>query len=153
MNSKQQQWLLVGLVGFMVLVYAKALWPSKRPSPVEAVSSSVESASVESAADEIQVPSVSAAPVVDTSQREEQRERAAKFSWGRDPFAKGMAEGQAGGLALSGILWDTQSPLAIINGQMLHIGDEVDGYHVTEITPERVAISDGTDTFQLQVSP
>ena len=148
MKIKQQQLLLAGLAGVMVLVYAKALRPSKHPSPVETVSSPGVSA-----VDGKEAPSEIAVPAVDTSQREAQRERAGRLTWGRDPFAKGVTEGQVGGMALSGILWDTKSPLAIINGQMLHIGDEVDGYHVTEITPERVAITDGADTFQLQVSP
>jgi len=56
-------------------------------------------------------------------------------------------------LTLSGILWDANQPMAIINGQTLHVGDHLEGYRVTDITQARVSVSDGTQILQLLVAP
>jgi hypothetical protein len=57
------------------------------------------------------------------------------------------------GLTLSGILWDPSAPIAVINGHMVQVGQEVDGYQVTAISNDRVSLTDGTQTFQLNISP
>ena len=56
-------------------------------------------------------------------------------------------------LEVSGILWDTTQPLAVINGQTVRVGQELDGYQIIEISPDRVSVTDGTETFQLRLSP
>ncbi|GEM_PF-1792198 len=81
--------------------------------------------------------------------RETQRQRATKLAWEREPFVSGSLSGEASGLELSGILWDPAQPMAIINGQMVHPGEECEGYRVVEITPETVTLTDGTETFHL----
>ena len=75
------------------------------------------------------------------------------LAWRRDPFTKGAAMGERSGLTLSGILWDPNAPLAILNGQMVRVGDEIGGYHVLEITQDHVAVSDGTHTIDLRLAP
>lgn len=57
------------------------------------------------------------------------------------------------GLTLSGILWDVHHPMAILNDQMVSVGDDVEDYQVLEIRSDRVLLSDGTETIQLLVSP
>lgn len=86
-------------------------------------------------------------------QREAQRQRATLLAWGRDPFARGAGAGQISGLNLSGILWDASAPIAIINGQMLRVGEELEGYRVTEITQDRVLLTDGAHTVSLHIAP
>ena len=81
--------------------------------------------------------------------RQAQRERMAATSWARDPFA----EGAAGVLALTGILWDPAKPLAIINGNTVGIGDSLEGFQVTSILQNRVTVTDGNGTLELQVNP
>lgn len=104
------------------------------------------SATQESVASELPV-------LAPSQQREAQAARAAALGWSRDPFVRGGVPGQVSGLTLSGILWDEAAPIAIINGEPVRAGDQVEGYRVVEITPERVSVSDETDTFQLFVTP
>ena len=52
----------------------------------------------------------------------------------RDPFTRDVAMDPMGGLRLSGILWDASAPIAIINGQMVQVGDDLEGYQVVEIS-------------------
>jgi hypothetical protein len=61
--------------------------------------------------------------------------------------------GELSGLSVSGILWDPTKPIAIINGAMVHVGEEIEGYQVLAINQDRVSVTDGTQTFQLPVSP
>ncbi len=145
MKAKQQGLLLAGLLIVMALIYAKAL---KRPRHQEnkALPPSSKSVTVIEASEEASDKLLA----VDISHRDDQRKRSGELSFTRDPFSKGLAEGQVRGLMLSGILWDVQAPMAIINGQTVRIGEEVEGYHITEITPEHVAVTDGAETFQLQ---
>ena len=89
----------------------------------------------------------------DATPREAQRQRLAAISWSRDPFTRSAGAGQASGLSLSGILWDASAPIAIINGQMRHVGEEFDGYRIVEIVQDRVSVTDGTQTFQLTLAP
>jgi len=85
--------------------------------------------------------------------REVQRRLAAQRAWGRDPFTRSTSANLVNGLNLSGILWDVATPMAIINGQTLQVGEECDGYRIVEITPAYVAVTDETQTFQLQIAP
>lgn len=145
MKTKQHGLLLAGLVVVMVAIYARALKPDGRrenKTPVQPPESAQVLESTAEAADTL--------PGVDISHRDDQRKRSEELSWVRDPFSKGVAEGQVGGLALSGILWDAQAPMAIVNGQTVHVGDEVEGYRITQITPKCVIVTDGAETFQLQ---
>lgn len=49
-------------------------------------------------------------------------------------------------LHLLGILYRTANAQALINGQVVKVGDTIDGYTITEITHEAVALSkDGED--------
>ncbi len=81
--------------------------------------------------------------------RQVQSERAKAASWSRDPFSFG----KGGLLSLSGILWDPATPLAIINGTTVAIGDRVDGFRLTAITQNHVTLTDGNQTVDLEVNP
>lgn len=84
--------------------------------------------------------------------RQAQREHEASLTWRRDPFTRGGSAAGVRGLTLSGILWDPQKPIAILNEQMVSVGDEVDDYQVLDIRPDRVLLTDGTETIQLLIS-
>ena len=85
--------------------------------------------------------------------REAQRQHLAGLEWDRDPFTRSAAGDQASELDLSGILWDPSQPMAIINGEMVQVGDELDDYRVLEIGPDHVSLTDGTEAFKLEISP
>lgn len=44
--------------------------------------------------------------------------------------------------AVAVILWHPDSPSALIDGKVVHIGDSVDGYVVSRIEPERVILTE-----------
>ena len=149
MNRLQRQALIFGiLVCVMAAVYARA-FALRRSARRPAVPPTAASA---------QRPvGVSAGPDVSSPQevlahREAQRAYAGGLSWNRDPFARGRT-GAVGGFTLSGILWDAQQPIAIINGQMLQVGEELDGYRVADIGQDHVSLTDGTHTYQLLIAP
>lgn len=66
----------------------------------------------------------------------------------RDPFVFGSVQVQARETAppsapsvgLSGILWDAQSPLAIIGGEPVGVGEIIEGWRIVEIRPDRVIL-------------
>ena len=41
---------------------------------------------------------------------------------------------------------------AIINGRTLSVGQELDGYRVTSISPDHVSLTDGNHTLELSIA-
>ena len=150
MSKSQQQAALLGvLMAVMIGVYVRALKPSHHAGATPSGTSSQEHAAAPH--EEGQVEAAELLPVA--AQRAAQRERAAQLGWTRDPFTHGASVGLMGGFTLSGILWDATAPIAMVNGQMVSVGDTVEGYRVTEIRIDRVLLSDGEQTHELLVSP
>lgn len=148
MKRTQSLVLLAVLAVVMVLVYVRAFRPPT-PSvpPVVVDTPHVVTTSLSSSPSEVlEAPAISSEAI---AQRAEQRRRAAVLAWGRDPFVAGSSVGEASGLELSGILWDPSQPMAIINGQTLHPGDECEGYRIVTITPDTVTLTDGAESFSL----
>lgn len=82
--------------------------------------------------------------------------------WGENPFTADrgnsvtgptpvVLKGGSTSYFLSGILWDPQAPSAIINNQVLSVGDRVGGWQVKEIQRDKVILSDGDSTQTLRV--
>ena len=153
MPKKQQLIFLVVLVVIMAAVYVRALRPaSSRRESAGATGARVPVAPSAAAAEPAAGGTISLELSAESGPRQAQREHAARLAWGRDPFTGGSAGEEVGGFALSGILWDPSQPIAIINGQMLRVGDEVEGYRVTAITQDTVSISDGGQALKLAIS-
>lgn len=73
-------------------------------------------------------------------------------SWGRSPFMPRKTKARTfTELTLDGILWDKRKPLAVINDEMVGIGDTVGGNTVVDIKEDRVILNDGTTNFQLRL--
>ncbi len=86
--------------------------------------------------------------------------------WARNPFiseegslSESAAHGQSSpkkqapnssALHLEGILWDPKSPAAVVNDQMVGVGDSVGSWKVTEIRQDRVLLSKGSSTQTLE---
>ncbi|MDP3768371.1 MAG: hypothetical protein Q8S13_10175 [Dehalococcoidia bacterium] len=140
--SRKQASILAVLLVVMAAVYARAF---RRPGP----------AAVSSTATDQGAASVRREPGPDpelASRRVAQRVALEQLTWERDPFSRGPARGH-GELTLSGILWDAARPIAIINGETLQPGEEIDGFRIVSIEPTRVVVTDGTQTLQLQIVP
>jgi hypothetical protein len=154
--------ILIVLLGVMIAVYVRAFRPAA-PSSSDAPSQ----AAPPPAGDEaVQRPPASDAGDVAggrlpgvlraerSARRDAQRQRARLLSWRRDPFVReGASLGGQTSLHLTGILWDPQAPLAIINGQTLQVGEELDGWRIVAILEDRVAVTDGEQTVQLRLGP
>ena len=164
-SQRQRITLLAGLMVVMAAVYARAYWRAPSSSAARSPSAApgaqdtdrADGSTASSAAEKL---STAPSPVIELAlpprpgSRDAQRRRAALLGWGRDPFSRAAASpSEPEGLVLSGILWDEAAPMAIINGQLLHIGEECEGYRIVAITQERVSVTDGTDIFQLFIVP
>lgn len=72
--------------------------------------------------------------------------------WGRDPFAQPTKEdAMADTLSLTSILYNPASAVAVINGQIVHAGDDVDGRRVVSIGPDHVIMREGKIILRLEV--
>jgi hypothetical protein len=70
--------------------------------------------------------------------------------WGRNPFIpKGM--GRPLGLALGGIMWEREKPRAMINKNIVGIGDMVGINRVIDIKRDRVILTDGAKKIVLEL--
>lgn len=70
-------------------------------------------------------------------------------SWGRNPFSLENASIVSSGL--KGILWDKENPKAIINDNIVGIGDKVDANTVVDIKQDRVILNNGAQDFELKL--
>jgi hypothetical protein len=77
----------------------------------------------------------------------------------RDPFIPphfipGKAKaGPAAGLELKAILHNPLSAVAIVNDQLVRVGDTVGGRKVVEIRPDRVVLRDAAGKSDLRIGP
>jgi hypothetical protein len=73
-------------------------------------------------------------------------------SWARNPFTfQKILPKASEGLILSGIIWDKEEPMAIINGEILKIGDNINANLIIDIKQDRVILNDGTNNFELRL--
>ncbi|MBU1006983.1 MAG: hypothetical protein KKH08_05265 [Candidatus Omnitrophica bacterium] len=64
--------------------------------------------------------------------------------WGRDPFSQANLSDGSGleEMVLNGIMWDTDSPYAIINSDVVKPGDMLGGMKVAEINEKNVILEE-----------
>lgn len=81
-----------------------------------------------------------------------QRKKSEFTDWGRNPFVwpKGVAS-PVSDLTLSGIIWDEKAPYALINGSIVHTGDEIAGKTVKRIEQDKVILTDGSADYVLEL--
>lgn len=60
-------------------------------------------------------------------------------------------KGDAADLKLAGILWDKEKPQAIINNEVVNVGNSVGNYSVAEIRQYSVVLTDGSNVFELKL--
>jgi hypothetical protein len=81
------------------------------------------------------------------------------LDWGRDPFYRPADKKNAYTHApvqpewiLNGILYDTISPAAVINKQIVRVGDSVDGAMIMNIEKQKVTLERNGSQFDLNIS-
>lgn len=75
--------------------------------------------------------------------------------WGRDPFSLGASNVQKLGmedLALNGIMADKENPYAIINNDVVKLGDKVNGMTVIEINEKNVVLEQNGQKHTLELN-
>ena len=153
-KSRRQMLILAASVVVMIAVYVRALRPSGpiapkaggRPPASESAAATARETAAAPASGVVSLDLPEALPA-----RQAQRDQASRLAWGRDPFTGGAAGAEVSGFDLSGILWDATQPIAVINGQMLRVGDELESYKVTQIAQDSVLLSDGSQTLTLAI--
>lgn len=103
-----------------------------------------QNAVVVTAKDDGQTNNADLASLVRSSQRK--KARTTYLDWGRNPFT--LLE-YSHVLILEGILWEEKNPQAIINGNIVSVGDRVDSYVVSEITQTSAVVDNGTNRTKL----
>ena len=76
-------------------------------------------------------------------------------SWGRDPFlldSTNAGEQGMGGLILNGIVSDKDTPYAIINNDIVKLGDKVNGMAVIEINEKNVVLDENGQRHTLELN-
>jgi len=74
------------------------------------------------------------------------------LEWVRCPFCgKLYIDGGGGVVALSGILWDKKEPKAVINGEIVGIGDKISNYSVVDIDKNIVVLNDGSKDIEISL--
>ena len=71
--------------------------------------------------------------------------------WLRDPFEFGSrgAPQVTAGPVLTGILWDTTRPMAVIEGEPVLVGQRVRGWEVLGIYPDHIVLERGSQQVTL----
>jgi hypothetical protein len=149
MNPSRKQLVILAVLGVvLVAVYGRAFTRRSPAHPAAVPAGPAAGPQADQPSTPAALLSRQASP-----QRQAQRQREAALSWTRDPFSRGGGSGAVSGLSLSGILWDVSRPIAIINGEMKQVGEEVEGYRIMGISQDRVSVSDGTESFQVLLAP
>jgi len=77
------------------------------------------------------------------------------IKWGRDPFLLDAFNVQGQGmedLALNGIAADKENPYAIINNDVVKLGDKVNGMTVIEINEKNVVLDENGQRHTLELN-
>ena len=73
-------------------------------------------------------------------------------SWGRNPFTlTDTSVRMATRLILNGIMWEEDSPLAVINDNVMGIGSRISGNTIVEIKEDKVILNDCDSNFELRL--
>ena len=78
-----------------------------------------------------------------------------ELKWGRDPFLPDTSNTKEQGmedLALNGIMPDKQNPYAIINNEIVKLGDKVGGMTVIEINENNVVLDENGERHTLELN-
>ena len=76
------------------------------------------------------------------------RAQTAYAQWGRNPFMLGY---DAKALVIEGIVWDELNPEAVINGNIVGVGDRIGSNIIMIIRPNSVVIRNRGEDIELQL--
>lgn len=137
-NKKLMVLAVLGMLAIFSLIYGIVASPKTRRSP------------------QTTAPDIQTEGKVFLTEKPILTQRVAKrtnyVSWGRNPFTLQKTSSKAfKGLILDGIMWSEEKPMAVINGNIVKIGDTVSQNTVVDIKQEKVILNDGIKDFELQL--
>lgn len=131
---------LIFLVLLMIVVWSNAFKKKPKRSIASGKAKSSQSVSKEDA------------DIVFWGERSVKKRLKSEFkSLGRDPFSLGKEAASLADLNLIGILWDESFPQAIINGEIVKVGDVINNNKVVEIKRDKVILSEGKNRVELKL--
>jgi len=73
-------------------------------------------------------------------------------SWKRSPFiSQEVIAAPDVKVVLKGVVWHNENPKALLNDEIMGIGEKIGGYTVVEITEDSVLLNDGTKDLRLKM--
>lgn len=131
-----------GLVLVLVLAWAGSISRIKKASPLKPAAQAPVAPATQSTP-------ASGIPQASNQQVEEE------INWARDPFsgklyAKITVESRSD-LHLAGIMWDNESPAAVVNDRVVEVGDRINDYTVIKINPESVVLREGLREVEIRM--
>jgi len=157
MSSKEQKELAItiGLLVIFAIVLATSFKPKKHPKKAPVSKSNV--ASTQNLGSFPPPPPVKGKgrrkTKLNTDLAQKQQERA-KLEWGRDPFFSSYSSVSlkgGGNLSLKGISYSKDNPAALINTDVVFVGDKVGRAEVLEIKKNEVFLREGERKFILRL--
>lgn len=149
MSLSRKQWITLGVLGVLVVV----VWARALSTPGNRSGRGTRGPAVAGPATPPQRLPQAAVPAAAPSAAE-----LSSAEWKENPF---LAERQPDrpaptvdnpeGMILNGILWDPESPTAVVDNQVVGPGESVGSWRVVEIQRDRVILSDGASTLTLEV--
>lgn len=88
-------------------------------------------------------------------ERKNIEESLVKQDWGRDPFfpsASMISSSDLGGVVLNGIVWDKENPYAIINDDVVKVGDTIGDIGIVEINEKSVTVEQDGKKYTLELN-
>jgi hypothetical protein len=143
-KNRQQKILLFALAGIGVFVWARA-FQNPRPENVQADDEEIQEA--------VTVEDDELLTIALASSMDRQRPRSVYQDWGKNPFfiETPPVKEEPPRLLLQGISWDENSPIAVLNGQVVGVGDRLGGHTVKDIQRDRILLNDGMKNIELHL--
>ncbi len=149
MSLSRKQWITLAVLGLLVVVvWTRALFrPGDRPRQGLPGPTPVGDAGSPQALRQAAAPAAAASAAEPSSGEWKEN----PFLADRQPDRPAPTVDNPEGMILSGILWDPESPTAVVDNQVVGPGESVGSWRVVEIQKDRVILSDGSSTRTLEV--
>lgn len=136
--------IIVGILALLVVYFLPGLWMKKMESKgtgVVLLDKAKSPSSLERVEKETAAPSV----------REIKRDPFLPSYMRLESKRSGVFSSEELGFSLSGIMWDPEDPVAIINGEVMHVGDVINGKKILEIKKDRVVFGEGEARYTVTI--
>lgn len=149
MDKQKQQYLILGvLLVVLGVVVVSNLKPKKKKSAPAAAAVAAEVAKIV-AGEQPATPAVDSAPA--SSEDLDKQQQRAQLDWGVDPFFHTLNKQLTdSGFILKGVsVGRDKRNYALINDEIVGVGDVISGYEVMEVQRTKVLLKKGLETFYL----